>query len=261
MMRGSAIGYVEGSDAFDEACRNGDLSYIRSIELSSSSPIDFYNLANNGILFACKNGQFEIVQYIVQKFPPKRVYGGIECMLKYMNGFNEACIAGHLAIVKLMFQNHDIFVFNAFENACAYGHLPIVKYIFEVFEGKERDDEKEMVASFALGCACRHNQIDIARFLVSEFGSNIAYSKTFELHIYDQPFTPFEITCNNGFVKLFIILSKGDEKMIHQEYDVLITLLHSFMYFPKYIEENTKEVWMNELFDANMGYLIAEFLW
>ena len=106
-------------------------------------------LNSNSILLndACKNGDLELVKYLVEKGVHVDDYA-----IRYASEY------GHFEIVKYLFEKGAPISDWAISNASMHGHLEIVKYLFE--KGASIDIH-------AIHWALRSGRIDVVKYLVS----------------------------------------------------------------------------------------------
>lgn len=81
--------------------------------------------------FACKNGHFDIVKYLIQLSERKNSKRTINIQVNNGIPLQHACENGHLDIVKYLLVKGSIINNSILPLSCRNGHLDIVKYLVE----------------------------------------------------------------------------------------------------------------------------------
>lgn len=150
------------------ACRNGDLSFIKSYFKKSKNSYDI----DLTFQWVCTYGHLEILKYLLtsQELIHHRD-------IDYDHGFRYACANGRLDVVKYLLtspelkEHADIHVWGdyGFKSACMNGHLDVVKYLLTSPDLKEHIDVHTNY-DYGFKSACEESRINVVEYLLEYVG-------------------------------------------------------------------------------------------
>jgi ankyrin repeat protein len=121
---------------FLDYCITGNIDDIKKMSLKKCD-LDY------GFIWACENGHYDIVRYLVELYKNDDEYRPIDIHSNEEFGFRRACTYGHYDIVRYLVELHknddkykyiDIHSKDeyGFIRACRNGHYDIVKYLLKI---------------------------------------------------------------------------------------------------------------------------------
>jgi ankyrin repeat protein len=121
---------------FTDYCKHGNIDDIKKMSLKDCN-------LEKGFRFACMNGHYDIVRYLVELYKNDKNYKPIDIHSCDEAGFILACMNGHYDIVRYLVELHknddkykyiDIHSYDeqGFRWACTYGDYEIVKYLLKI---------------------------------------------------------------------------------------------------------------------------------
>jgi ankyrin repeat protein len=120
---------------FFDYCKHGNIDAIKKMSLKNCD-------LELGFLWACYNGHYNIVRYLVELHKNDDEYKSIDIHSQYEFGFRLACMNGHYDIIRYLVELHkndDKYKYinihynyeEGFIKACEEGHYDIVKYLLK----------------------------------------------------------------------------------------------------------------------------------
>lgn len=168
----------------EKACDNNDMKKINYI----INLKDFYNFNLN---FLCKQGNLELVKYIVKK--------GIKLNNEELQ---YACISGNLELVKFIIQEGYNNYKTAIHGACISNNINIIKYLV--------DELKVPIASYNIISACNIDNLEIVNYLIDKAP-----------HLYN------ELINNKNHENYELVLSKGHIKKKNVKHTIKEDLINA----------------------------------
>jgi ankyrin repeat protein len=140
---------VDNND-FVFACQEGNLEIVRLL-------IDVPSVKmNDGLQFACFHGQTEVVRMLLE-LPVER---GVNPAVNNSYGLRRACVDGNIELARLFVERGGWSSYtysSALQDACEHGYTEIVRLMLhEPFQ-----------INHALSNACRNGHLDIVRLLIA----------------------------------------------------------------------------------------------
>lgn len=176
---------------YEEAIKNNHLHCLQYLYLN-----DFLvkNFLVNGLIYACINGKFEIIKWIINNNIydrtkiknlqlPQEYHKFSPCYMKNTSIIC-ACNNGSLEIAKFLHYELEITnIKTAFSYSCSKGFLDIAKWILDMNNDEIFDNINEMHLAFTSSCI--NNHLHIAKWL---------------LHINKTPIQSSDITRDGTFL-------------------------------------------------------------
>ncbi len=125
---------------FIDYCRDGDIESIKKMSLEGRN-------LNNGFRWACENGHYNVVQYLVELYIHDSTYKPINIHFQYELGFRWACYNGHYIVVRYLMELYKnihngngtykpikIYYYDegGFRWAYYNGHFKVVRYLLKI---------------------------------------------------------------------------------------------------------------------------------
>ena len=87
-------------DQFKNACIDGNLKLVKKLNQKASDKFSLCTDDGSGFKLACKNGHFDVVEYLFDKSIPQNILNV---------ALNEACAANQLKVVQFLTENSDTY--------------------------------------------------------------------------------------------------------------------------------------------------------
>ena len=202
--------------------------------------------AMNSLSDACSWGDFARVKELVEQG---------ENIDTINRGFTKAARYGHLCIVKYLYeQGADIHTYHdwAFRCAAEYGHLDVVKYLVD------RGANIHSWDIFGIGWVMMNGHLEVIKYLVQE-----------GIRFYPCTDSDDALTwvVEKGFISTFIYMSSFYEEqelrfiLSKQHRNKSLISFYNLMHFFLYQEHTELPKEQAELWDGNIGLIVASLVW
>lgn len=159
----------ELQDAFQHACKNGDVDFARQllVDISGDFAIDVNEGDGRAFLWACTHGHLNVVRMLLQLtghqfLSPYSIHAEQEL------AFRRACRRGHVEVVQELLQLKEPRAINvharqedAIRGACQMGHARVVEMLLE------RGVDVHVHNEEAFHLACTNERVDVVALLLS----------------------------------------------------------------------------------------------
>ena len=148
----------EIGDGFDASIRNGNIEivkYLMDKDAADTGDGDVIQrlIFNRGVEIAATSGHFDVVKYLVEQGGQRAIGNAVEGAAKM----------GRLDIVKYLVGERGLISDSVISTAAGNGHLDVVEYLVE-------KGGNEKIGNYAIGSAARSGRLDIVRHLVEKGG-------------------------------------------------------------------------------------------
>ncbi len=149
-----------------------------------------------GLFYACENGSYKIVEYILSK---NIIQNPTQDNRNYLSA---AISSGNLNLIKYLIEDVGFSIKNnnqlALRIACEKEHIHVVRYLLTI-----EDIEPDLSESYCLRISCKKNNISIVKLLLDDGRVNPQ----------DANYESFIICCKFGYLDILQLLVKYNKLM------------------------------------------------
>ncbi len=149
-----------------------------------------------GLFYACENGSYKIVEYILSK---NIIQNPTQDNRNYLSA---AISSGNLNLIKYLIEDVGFSIKNnnqlALRIACEKEHIHVVRYLLTI-----EDIEPDLSESYCLRISCKKNNISIVKLLLDDGRVNPQ----------DANYESFIICCKFGYLDILELLVKHNKLM------------------------------------------------
>ena len=187
-------------DAFEAACREGDVGMVRVLlGVGGSAAGDVSRAVQGGFVAACRGGHLDVVRHLLALSGDRRV----DVHAREEHAFHGACTNGHLGVVRHLLalsgdRRVDVHADEeyAFRMACWHGHLGVVRHLLALTGDRRVDVHAQEEAAFRE--ACWHGHLGVVRHLLALTGD-----RRVDVHAREEH--AFQWACYKGHDRLDVV--------------------------------------------------------